>query len=111
MRGDCDESSIIFSPFSLAREIMLPKSPALEFQWIGIMAFVLSVRADSAASGSRQKVSRSISAKTGTALAVIIDVADAVKEKGEQTTSSPGPISRAIIAAVSAEVAEFTAME
>jgi hypothetical protein len=72
---------------------------------------VLSVKEDSAALGLRQKVSRSISAKTGIALAVIIDVADAVKEKGEQITSSPGPISRAIIATVSADVAEFTAME
>jgi len=78
---------------------------------MGIIAFVDSVIELIAESGDRQNVSKSISANTGIALARIIEVAEAVNEKGEQIISSPGPMSIAIIAVVNPDVDEFTAIE
>ena len=59
--------------------------------------------------GSRQNISSSISAKTGTAPYIKGAIAPAVIVYGDTITSSPGPISHAPIQAYKPEVFELTA--
>jgi hypothetical protein len=58
----------------------------------GRIAFVAGVIAASTAAGSRLSVRGSMSANTGLAPSYSAQFAEATKEKGVVTTSSPGPI-------------------
>src|SRR4051794_7079631 len=74
-------------------------------------AAVAGPTAASTAAGSRQKLSRSMSANTGVAPARQTALADAAKENEGRITSSPGPIPMPSSARCSAEVPELTATQ
>ena len=76
-----------------------------------MIAAVRDVIAACVASGSRQNVSGSMSAKTGSAPTRRTAFAEAAKENDGTTTSSPRPIPSARKVSCSAEVPEFTAMQ
>ena len=76
-----------------------------------MIAAVRGVIAAATASGSRQKVSGSMSAKTGVAPTRRTALAVAAKENDGTITSSPGPMPSAISVSCSAEVPELTATQ
>ena len=71
-----------------------------------MIAFVFGVIARASFTGSMLKVAGSMSTKTGRAPSRAMAPAVAKNVYGVVTTSSPGPIPRAIIAASSASVPE-----
>ena len=61
-------------------------------QCVGTIALVREVIAASTSPRSMLRVTRSQSTKTGVAPTVRMQLAEAIKEKGVEMTSSPGPM-------------------
>jgi len=83
------QSSMIASPCFAAMALRAFMSQGIPAICTAMIAFVYGVMAASTAAGSRQNVSRSMSANTGTAPTEMTELADAMKVYGGTITSSP----------------------